>query len=122
HSEEKYRTLIDSIQDGVFLVVDGILSFVNRAFSKMIGYEVDEIEDQSFVKFVAPEDLDLVTRNYKLRQEGKPAPSSYEWRMLHKDGSRVFVNMSARVISYQGKKATIGTLKDITLQKELEQT
>src|SRR5690606_29335015 len=36
HSEEKYRTLIDSIQDGVFLVVDGILSFVNRAFSKMI--------------------------------------------------------------------------------------
>lgn len=122
HSEEKYRTLIDSIQDGVFLVVDGKLSFVNRAFSKMIGYEVDEIEDQSFTKFVAPEDLDLVTRNYKLRQDGKPAPSSYEWRMLHKDGSRVFVNMSARVINYQGKKATIGTLKDITLQKELEQT
>jgi PAS domain-containing protein len=36
-SEEKYRTLIDSIQDGVFLIVDGIFRFVNRAFSKMIG-------------------------------------------------------------------------------------
>jgi signal transduction histidine kinase/ActR/RegA family two-component response regulator len=30
--------------------------------------------------------------------------------------------MSARVINYQGKKATIGTLKDITHQKKLEQT
>ena len=41
--------------------------------------------------------------------------------MLHKNGGKVYVNMSARVINYQGKKATIGTLKDITHQKELEQ-
>ena len=66
--------------------------------------------------------MDMVVNNYKLRQEGKPAPSSYEWRMLHKNGGKVFVNMSARVINYQGKKATIGTIKDVTLQKELEQT
>ena len=121
-SEEKYRTLIDSIQDGVFLIVDGIILFVNRAFCKMIGYENSEIEGTSFIKFVAPEDVDLVVGNYKLRQEGKTAPASYEWRMLHKNGGKVFVNMSARVINYQGKKATIGTLKDITHQKKLEQT
>jgi PAS domain S-box-containing protein len=121
-SEEKYRTLIDSIQDGVFLIVDGIILFVNRAFCKMIGYENNEIEGISFLKFVAPEDIDLVVGNYKSRQDGKTAPSSYEWRMLHKNGGKVFVNMSARVINYQGRKATIGTLKDITLQKNLEQT
>jgi len=121
-SEEKYRTLIDSIQDGVFLIVDGIVLFVNKAFSKMIGFESNEIEGNSFIKFVAPEDVELVVGNYKLRHEGKPAPTSYEWRMLHKNGTKVFVNMSARVINYQGKKATIGTLKDITLQKKLEQT
>ncbi|MDT3695712.1 MAG: PAS domain S-box protein [Ignavibacterium sp.] len=121
-SEEKYRTLIDSIQDGVFLIVDGRVSFVNRAFQKMVGYINDEIVGEPFTKFVAPEDLELVKRNYKLRQEGKITPASYEWRMLHKNGSRVFVNMSARVINYQNKKATIGTLKDITLQKELEHT
>jgi signal transduction histidine kinase len=40
--------------------------------------------------------------------------------MLHKNGGRVFVNMSARVINYQGRNATIGTLKDITHQKKLE--
>ena len=121
-SEEKYRTLIDSIQDGVFLVVDGRMSFVNRAFAGMIGYEINEIEGIPFTNFVAPEDIDLVVGNYKLRQAGKSAPASYEWRMLNKNGGRVFVNMSARVIDYHGKKATIGTLKDVTLQKELERT
>ncbi|MDY0082179.1 MAG: PAS domain S-box protein, partial [Ignavibacteriaceae bacterium] len=121
-SEEKYRTLIDSIQDGVFLIVDGMVSFVNRAFKKMIGYDTDEIQGQPFTKFISPEDLELVKNNYKLRQEGQVVPAYYEWRMLHKNGSRVFVNMSARVINYQNKKATIGTLKDITLQKELEHT
>lgn len=120
-SEEKYRTLIDSIQDGVFLIVDGLVSFVNRAFSSMIGYEINEIEGEPFTKFIAPEDIDLVSGNYKLRQEGKPAPSSYEWRMLHKNNGRVFVNMSARVINFKGKKATIGTIKDVTHQKKLEQ-
>ena len=121
HSEEKYRTLIDSIQDGVFLVENGIISFVNHAFCTMIGYDINEIEGSTFTKFVAPEDIDLVLNNYKLRQEGKPVPSSYEWRMLHKNGGKVFVNMSARSITYKGKKATIGTLKDVSLQKELEQ-
>ncbi|MBE0539095.1 MAG: PAS domain S-box protein [Ignavibacterium sp.] len=120
-SEEKYRTLIDSIQDGVFLVEDGIVSYVNKAFNKMIGYDNNEIVGSSFLKFVAPEDMELVKENYQLRHDGKSVPSSYEWRMVHKNGERVFVNMSARVINYQGKKATIGTIKDITLQKKLEE-
>lgn len=104
----------------MFLIENGIISFVNKAFCKMIGLEINEITGQPFTKFVAPEDIDLVVGNYKLRQEGKPAPTSYEWRMLHKNGGRVDVNMSARVINYQGKNATIGTLKDITHQKRLE--
>jgi len=121
-SEEKYRTLIDSIQDGVFLLEDGKITFVNRAFCKMIGYDISEIEGIHFTKFVSPEDMNLVTSNYKLRQEGKTAPGSYEWRMLHKNGNRVYVNMSARVINYHGGRATIGTIKDISLQKDLENT
>jgi len=121
-SEEKYRTLIDSIQDGVFLVVDSKISFINRAFSNMIGYEDNELTGSSFAKIVAPEDIEIVKTNYKARLENKTVPSSYEWRMLHKNGNRVLVNMSARVIDYHGKKATIGTVKDVTLQKELEQT
>ena len=120
-SEEKYRTLMDSIQDGVFSIEGGIITYANRALAEMIGYELEETIGTDFTKFLAPEDHDLVTTNYKRRQDGLETPTSYEWRMLHKDGRRVYVNMSARIIEYHGRKATIGTIKDVTHQKELEQ-
>src|SRR5690606_27555917 len=39
-SEQKYRTLIDSMQDGVFLVQNEKLNFVNEAFAELLGYDV----------------------------------------------------------------------------------
>ena len=119
-SEEQYRTLVDSMQDGVFLIQNGRLNFVNQAFAKIAGYSVEELFDLDFSKLVAPEDLDLVLGNYKRRLAGEDVPSSYEWRMLHKDTSRVYVNMSIRLINYKGNIASIGTLKDITLGKKME--
>ncbi|HSL87941.1 MAG TPA: PAS domain S-box protein [Ignavibacteriaceae bacterium] len=119
-SEEQYRTLVDSMQDGVFLIQDAKLNFVNKAFADIVGYSIEELLDIEFTKLVAPEDQDLVLTNYKRRLAGENIPTSYEWRMLHKDGSRVFVNMSVRLINYKGKIASIGTIKDITLKKRME--
>lgn len=120
HSELQYRTLVDSMQDGVFLIQDGRLNFVNEAFANIIGYSTDELRNLEFTKIVSPEDYDLVLNNYKKRQAGESVPASYEWRMLHRDGSRVYVNMSVRLIKYKDKVASIGTIKDITNKKRME--
>ncbi|NWF51251.1 MAG: PAS domain S-box protein [Ignavibacteriaceae bacterium] len=120
-SEKQYRTLVDSIQDGVFLIQKGKINFVNKAFADMIGYEVDEIIGTDFTVFVAPEDLEMVKSNYYKRLNGENPPASYEWRMLHKNGSRVIVNMSVRIIGYQGGLASIGTIKDVTRLKKDEE-
>lgn len=119
-SEEQYRTLVDSMQDGVFLIQNKKLKFVNEAFANLVGYTISELLNSDFTELVAPEDLELVQNNYEKRLAGKDVPSSYEWRMLHKDGSRVFVNMSVRLINYLGGIASIGTLKDITQSKKLQ--
>ncbi len=120
-SEERYRVLMDSIQDGVFSVEDEIVTFANRAVAEMLGHTPDVVMGQKFSELIAPEDLELVRRNYFLRQNGLEVPTSYECRMLHKNGKRIYVNLNARIIDYHGKKTTIGTVKDITHQKELEQ-
>lgn len=120
-SEEQYRTLVDSMQDGVFLIQDRKLNFVNQAFADLVGYTIEELLNVDFTHIVAPEDYELILSNYKKRQAGEDVPSSYEWRMLHKNGSRVYVNMSVRLINFKGNIASIGTLKNITQNKKLDE-
>ena len=121
-SEEKYRMLIDNMQDGVFVIQDEKMAFVNEAFARMVGCTVEEIIGTRFQHHIAPEDLELVANRYRQRQAGEEVPSEYEFRMMHKDGvTRVFVNMSVGLITFQGAIASMGTVKDITERNRMEE-
>jgi PAS domain S-box-containing protein len=120
-SEEKYRMLIDNIQDGVFIIQDGKIQFANEASARMAGYIVGEVIGKDFREFVAPEDLEIVAERNQRRHAGEDAPHEYEFRVLHKDGkTRVLVNMNVGLITYRGRVASMGTVKDITEKKKLE--
>jgi PAS domain S-box-containing protein len=120
-SEEKYRILVDNIQDGVFLLQDTKFHFVNEAAARMVGYTVEEVIGKDFREFVAPEHLEMVVDNYYRRLAGENVPREYEFCELHKDGkTRVYVNMTVGLINYHGRVASIGTLKDITERKRME--
>jgi PAS domain S-box-containing protein len=117
-SEEKYRTLIDNIQDGVFLIEKERFLFVNEAMARIIGYSVTELIGMNIGNVIAPEDADMVVARYHQRQAGKNVASSYELRLLHKDGlRRIFTNINVGIINYQSRVLTIGTIKDITERK-----
>ncbi len=121
-SEEKYRTLIDNIQDGVFIIQDAEMKFTNEAFARMVGYTVEEIIGMDFRELIAPEDSEMVADRYHRRQAGEDIPREYEFCMLHKDRvTRVIVNMNVGVINYRGKIASMGTMKDITERKRAEE-
>ncbi|MCX9012708.1 MAG: PAS domain S-box protein [Candidatus Methanoperedens sp.] len=119
-SEEKYRTLIDNIQDGVFIIQDAKIQFANEAFARIAGYTVEEITGKDFQELVSPEDLEIVTDRYHRRQAGEDIPKEYEFRMLHRDGTRIIVNMNVGLINYQGRVASMGTVKNITERKRAE--
>ncbi|MDP3111729.1 MAG: PAS domain S-box protein [Thermodesulfovibrionales bacterium] len=120
-SEEKYRMLIENIQDGIFIIQDAKIKFLNEAFAKMIGYTVEEVIGMDIQKLIAPEDLDMVMDRYQQRLAGKDVPKEYEFLMLHKDGvTRVIVNMLVGLVDYQGRTANMGTVKDVTEHKLME--
>ncbi|MBI4689648.1 MAG: PAS domain S-box protein, partial [Nitrospirae bacterium] len=121
-SEDKYRILVENIQDGVFIIQDAKAKFVNEAFAKMVGYTVEELIGMDIRRVIAPEDLDTVMDRYRRRLMGEDVPKEYEFRMLHKDGAtRVFVNMLVGLVDYQDKAASMGTVKDITERKKMEE-
>ena len=119
--EEKYRTLIDNIRDGVFILQDAKLQFVNEAFVRMTGYAIEELMQMNMDQLIAPEDAELVAENYRRRQAGEAIPPEYEFRILHKDQkTRVSVSMSVSLIEYRGRVASMGMWKDITDRKRAE--
>ena len=76
-SEEKYRMLIENIQDGVFIIQDAKIKFLNEAFAKIIGYTAEELVGIDIQKLIAPEDLDIVMDRYQQRLAGKDVPKEY---------------------------------------------
>ncbi|MFQ5753213.1 MAG: PAS domain S-box protein, partial [bacterium] len=113
---------IDNMQDGVFIIQDSKMQFVNEAFAKMLGYTVEQIIGMDFRELVAPEDLNLVTERYFRKQTAANASKDFEFCMLTRDGkTRVIVNMNLGLIMYHDKVASIGTVKDITERKQAEE-
>jgi len=121
-SEEKYRTLINNIQDGVFLLQDSKVTFANEAFAKMLGYQIDEILDKKFLELIDPRDFDMIAHKYGQMQVKPGVPKEYEFHLLHRDEqTRVMVNINVGLFTYKNKLASIGTVKDITVRKYTEE-
>ena len=121
-SEEKYRILIENIQDGVFIIQNFQIVFANEAFAAIVGYEVDEVINSNFISFIDPEDLEMVASRYSKRIAGEDVPDDYEFRVLKKDNAgKVDVRMHVGLITYKDEVASVGTIKDITMQKQTEE-
>lgn len=121
-SEEKYRTLVNNMQDGLFITQDRKLKFANSALARMMGYRLEEMIDQPFQDFVHPEEREKVMGYYARRIDGKLAPYEYETRLVKKDtGQEVYVIQKVSMTEFMDKPAIQGTVKDITERKKAEE-
>jgi PAS domain S-box-containing protein len=123
-SEEKYRSLVENAQEGIFQSTAGGRHIsVNQAFANILGYESPEevmatIADISHQVYVHPDDRTKILQI--IEKEG--SVKGYEAEFYKKDGSKTWVsiNMHAvrdeegRLLYYQGID------QDITEKKKIE--
>ncbi len=119
-SEKKYCALVENSKDGIVIIQDGVLKFVNRASMEMVGASYDEMIGTDFLYWVAPKSLDLVKKRYADRIAGKDVPNIYEVTLSRKNGTFVSVEVSANLIDYEGRSADLVFIRDITQRKRAE--
>ena len=116
-SEEKYRNLFDNASEAIFVAEAGNIVFLNPRTSSMIGYSGDELLNRSFIEFIHPDERELVIDRHVKRLQGLALPSRYEFRIIHKTGTTIWVELNTVIISWEGKPATLNFLTDVTDRK-----
>lgn len=119
-SEKMYSTLVERSTDGVAIVQDGRWKFVNKAMIQVTGFCRIELIEKPFLDLIAPEFRKYVAQIYRLRLKGKKMPGRYEIKVRCKDGRTIDVEVSAILIEYRGKPATMAIVRDITEKKLAE--
>jgi PAS domain S-box-containing protein/putative nucleotidyltransferase with HDIG domain len=121
-NEEKYRSVAERANDGIAIIQDGILKYVNPALTKMGGYTVEEVFDTPMKIYIHPDDRSQAVEAYKRRISGdKQISVGYQTRLLHKNGGAIDVEVSGSVITYHGKPADLAIIRDITERKHAEE-
>jgi PAS domain S-box-containing protein len=110
---------LDHAGIGVTIVVEGEQLervFINAAGAATLGYSLAEAYKLPPLLAVVPEDRERFAR---LRQN-RSAPGLVECTVIGKDGTLIPVEVGLAVASYEGKRATIAFLRDITERKRVE--
>jgi PAS domain S-box-containing protein len=121
-SEERYRELFENAKDATYVHdLSGRYTSVNRAAEKLSGRSRNEIIGRSFIDFVPPEQIQIVSEHLhqKLVKEGE---TSYETEVISSDGRRIPVEVNSHLIYENGAGISVqGTARDITERKRAEQ-
>jgi PAS domain S-box-containing protein len=122
-SEEKYKTLVESSHDMIFIVdLEGTFLFTNEATRTTLGYSEEEIRATDGFALVHPDDSEAVRARFSRLAEGKRA-DNLEYRYRTKNGSYINVSNNASPIfdSKGNVIATFGIARDITQFKQAEE-
>ena len=120
-SEERYRLLVETAQEGIVVAQDDYLAYANPAVSAITGYSTVELKTWPFSHYVFPEDRDLLLENHRLRLEGKEVVPRYQLRILRKSGEVAWVEISGAPIEWGGRPASLNFLADISERKAVEE-
>jgi PAS domain S-box-containing protein len=118
--EEKYRNLVEQANDGIAIIQDMVLKYVNPHMAEMVGYSIEEMAEKPFVDFVHPDELPTVIERHKRRLAGEDVTNIYESAIKAKDGQKIFVEFNVSQSLYRGKSTTFVIVRDITERKKAE--
>ena len=123
-SEKKYRSILDSIEDGYYEVdLKGNYQFFNTQFCRLLGCSCDELHNRNYTEIVHENYQKAVfkTFNYVFRT-GKPI-KTFDWKIVRKDGASFFVDTSISLIKDENGSPVgfQGVLRDVTERIEAQE-
>jgi PAS domain S-box-containing protein len=122
--ETLFRAIYESSAVGIALVdLEGRISKSNPALASMLGYEVDELPGRAFTDISHPEDGALDQRHFEALKAGRRDNYTIEKRYTRKDGSVLWGQMTASLISDADDlpRFVLGIVEDVSERHNAEE-
>lgn len=119
-SEEKFRTLFNNASDGIIIHdLEARILEVNRVTCERLGYSRDELLLMSLMDIESPDYAAMVKG--KIQELLIEKHIFFEGAHIRRDGSIIPIELSSRLIQYEGQPAVLSITRDITIRKRAEE-
>jgi PAS domain S-box-containing protein len=121
-SEEKYRSILDNVTDGIYMIgADGFFTYLNRVSLKRSGLPEDDYTSCHYLARVDLDDRERVRTNFERVMRGEENPP-YVLCAKTTDGRSVSLEVKSRPIFEEGQVVSLlGVARDITARKRAEE-
>ncbi len=124
-SQEDFRATFEQAAVGIAHVClgDGRLLRINQKFCEILGYAPEELRSHSFQELTYPPDLDTNLEMLDRLLAGEISTYTLEKRYIRKDGSLVWVNLTASLKRNRSGMPEYGiaVIEDISARKAAEE-
>lgn len=121
NSEARYRAVVESTADGIFINKGGRIVYANSALQRLLGAaSPDMILGRSYLDFIHADYHPIVQTRISSIFASRQAVPFLEMKYIRLDGSIVEVESAGTAFDVDGETAILVTLRDLTQRKEAE--
>ncbi|MFQ5957409.1 MAG: ATP-binding protein, partial [Candidatus Brocadiales bacterium] len=122
-SEEKYRKLIETANDAIFIAdtETGIILDANMAAEALIGVPVEKIKGMHHTQLHPEDEATYYKKKFEDTVKEGRKTSTKDVFICNKDGRKIPVEISGSVIEFGSKKVLHGIFRDVTKRKQMEE-
>jgi len=120
-SEAKYRNLVENARDGICIIQEGNLVYVNQRLAEMTGHSVDDVIGTAFLDYVDPVEVARATEAYEQMLRDEAETQRLDTLLRNREGQRIDVAINAGVIPYEGGQAALLMIRDVTEEKRWQE-
>ncbi len=121
-SEYDFQLFTEQSPNMIFINQGGRVVYANKRCFETMGYSRDEFyaPEFDFMSLIAPESLELIRSNFKRHLAGEDI-EPYEYALFNKRGEKIEAIITTRLINFEGARAILGIITDISDRKRAEE-
>ncbi len=122
-SEERYRDILESIEDGYYEVdIAGNFTFFNDSMCQILGYSKEEMMGMNNRQYTDQKNAKKLYQAFNKVFRTEQSAKGFEWEIIKKDGTKRDIDASVSLIKdISGNRIGFrGIVRDITERKQAE--